>query len=88
MAEPYILGHVRSVYALQPQLSYEPIRECIVDDCEPPPQDPTQDFAQSQPSQPPSDTTQRPAETGERLLTELVQTQSTTKVFIEPEGDT
>ena len=44
-----------------------------------PPQAPPQNIDQQHPSQPPSQATQRPAAT---------QTQSTTKVFIEPEGDT
>ena len=53
-----------------------------------PPQDPTQNLDQQHPSQPPSQATQRPVETGQRLITGSTQTQSTTKIFIEPEGDT
>ena len=41
-----------------------------------PPQDPTQNLDQLHPSQPPSQATQRPAETGQRLITGSAQTLS------------
>jgi len=53
-----------------------------------PPQHPTQNVDQPQPSQPVSHASQGPAETGQPLLSGQAQTYSTTKVFIEPEWDT